>query len=230
MRSNRATTRGLVAALCAGALSLALVGAAGAAIVTIYTNPFKTNAQYKEIKRSGGGGQCGRGHRKRADMMRITVVGKRLCRFSPPFFGDSAQPDHVITAVGQIVPKKTPKALRKSAYLAVQLRLGRGGYYELQVRPRGKRFKLSRKPSGGGVAARGQSRAIKPLKQLNRIQLEVEGARVKARINGDVVARAVDSAPGALDGRKVAFGLGNRKDSSRAVVGVFKQIRAGVVE
>ena len=73
--------------------------------------------------------------------MNVTVNGKRLCEFSPPVVGDAAQPNHVIFAKGQILPRKTPKALRKSAYLAVKLRLGRGDWYELQIRPKSGRYK-----------------------------------------------------------------------------------------
>jgi hypothetical protein len=229
MRSNRNTARPLAVLLAAGALSLTL--AAGAlAVVYVYGNGFSSKQAFKEVERAGGGKKCDKRYRKESTAMRVSVQGKRLCEFSPPVVGDAPQPDHVVYAKGQVLPKKTPKSLREAAYLAVKVRAGRGDSYELQVRPKGGRFKLLRSPAAGAVSEQGKSDAIKPLKRTNALRLEVKGARVKAFVNGEELASVVDPNPEEVGGRKVAFGIGSRKNSSRAIIGVFERIRVGIAE
>jgi hypothetical protein len=162
--------------------------------------------------------------------MGVSVKGKRLCEFSPPVVGDAGQPDHVIFAKGQVLPKKTPKALRKSAYLAVKLRLGRGDWYELQIRPKSGRYKLSRSPSANAVSEAGRSDAIRKLNKPNALRLEAKGARIKAFVNGDELASVMDPNPDQVGGRKVAFGLGSRKNSGRSTGGSFTRVRVGIAE
>ncbi len=229
MRPNRKPTRTLALLLTAGALSLALTASA-AAVIYVYGNGFSKKGTVKEIKRTGGGKKCDKRHRKNSDSMGISFEGKRLCEYSPPVVGDAAQPDHVIFAKGQVLPKKTPKALREAAYLAVKLRLGRGDAYEFQVRPKGGRYKLLRSPSAGAVSEQGRSDAIKPLKKPNSLRLEVKGARVKAFVNGEELVSVVDPNPEEVGGRKVGFGIGSRKNSSRSTVGVFERVRVGLAE
>ena len=162
--------------------------------------------------------------------MGVSVEGKRLCEFSPPVVGDAAQPDHVIFAKGQILPRKTPKALRKSAYLAVKLRLGRGDWYELQIRPKSGRYKLERSPTANAVSEAGRSDAIRKLNKPNALRLEAKGARIRALVNGDELVSVVDPNPEEVGGRKVGFGIGSRKNSKRATVGSFTRVRVGIAE
>jgi hypothetical protein len=229
MHSKRLTPRSLAVLLTAGALTLVLAGSA-AAVIYVYGNGFKSKGSVAELEKSGGGDQCDKRFRKRSKDMTITLEGKRLCGYSPPVFGDTQQPDHVVYAKGQILAKKTPKALRKAAYLAVEVRVGGGDSYELQVRPKGRRFKLLRNPSSAAVSEGGESNAIKPIKDPNALRLEVKGERVRAFVNGRLLAAVEDPNPGQLAGRRVSFGLGSRKDSSRSTVGVFERVRAGVVD
>jgi hypothetical protein len=230
MLPKRKPTRTLALLLTAGALSLALTASA-AAIVYVYGNGFSSRGAYKEIKRSGGGGKkCDKRYREKAKSMGAAVKGKRLCEFSPPVVGDAAQPDHVIFAKGQILPRKTPKALRKSAYLAVKLRLGRGDWYELQIRPKSGRYKLDRSPSANAVSEAGRSDAIRKLNKPNALRLEAKGARIRASVNGDELVSVVDPNPDQVGGRKVGFGIGSRKNSSRPTVGSFTRVRVGIAE
>ena len=229
MKSQRQLTRTLVVLLTAGALCLGLTASA-AGVIYIYHNAFATKAAFKEIKRTGGGNNCDRRWRERTKSMGVTVQGKRLCAFSPPVVGDADQPDHAIAAVGQVLPKKTTRPLRRAAYLAVRLRLGRGDFYELQIRPRGRRYRLLRSPEEGVVSEGGQSNAINALKEKNRLQLQVKGARVKASVNGRRLVTVVDPSPEDVRGRRTAFGLGNRKNASGTVAGVFRRVRVGIAE
>jgi hypothetical protein len=229
MRFKRKTTRSLAVLLAAGALCLGLTASA-AGVIYVYNNAFATKAAFKEIKRTGGGDNCDRRWRERTKSMGVTVQGKRLCAFSPPVVGDADQPDHAIAAVGQVLPKKTTKSLRKAAYLAVRVRLGRGDFYELQIRPRGRRYRVLRSPEKGVVSEGGQSNAINPLKEQNRLQLQVKGARVKASVNGKRLVTVVDPSPEDVSGRRTAFGLGNRKNANGSIAGVFRRVRVGIAE
>ena len=229
MSPKRLTTRFPAVLLLAGALSLT-VAASAAAVIYVYGNGFSSKGSVKELQKTGGGGKCDKRFRKRPKNMSVSVEGKRLCEFSPPVFGDADQPDHVIYAKGQVLAKKTPKKLRRAAYLAVKVRVGHGDSYELQVRPKGRRFKLVRNPSSGAVSEGGQSNAIKPLNKLNGLRLDVKGNRVTAFANGRRLASVSDPNADQIDGRRAAFGLGSRKSSSRTTVGVFERVRVGIAE
>lgn len=229
MRPNRKSSRSLAVLLAAGAFSLALTAGA-AAVVYVYGNGFASRGAFNEIDRTGGGKKCDKRYRDKSKSMGVSVEGKRLCEFSPPVVGDGPQPDHIIYAKGKVLPKKTPKSLREAAYLAVKVRVGRGDSYELQIRPKGRRYKVLRSPQAGAVSEQGRSDAIKPLKSSNALRLEVKGARVTAFVNGDELVSVVDPNPEEVGGRKVAFGIGSRKNSSRAVVGIFERVRVGIAE
>ena len=226
MRRKRQRSRFLVPALCAAGLSLALVAGAQA-VIYVYSNGFSARDDVREITRKGGGAKCDKSFHRKAGSMGVSAQGKRLCEYSPPVAGDGNQPNHVFMAKGRVL-KGTPKALRDDAYLAVKVRAGHGRGYELQVRPKAGRFKLVRSPSGGGVEESGKSNAIKKIGKLNTLRVEVKNARVKAFVNGQQVAGAVDSNPEKIDGRKLTFGIGSRKDGHRPVVGSFDRIRAGL--
>jgi hypothetical protein len=222
-------SRSLALLVVAGAFSLALAASA-TAVIYVYGNGFSSKGAFKEMKRTGGGSKCDKSYRERSKSMRVTVAGKRLCDFGPPVVGDSAQPNHVIFAKGQVLPKKTPKALRKAAYLAVKVRSGRGDSYELQIRPKAGRYKLLRSPAAGAVSEEGRSGAIRSINKPNSLRLEAKGARVVAFVNGERLVSVQDPNPEEVGGRKVAFGIGSRKNSNRAIVGVFDRVRAGIAE
>lgn len=225
MPSKGQTSRSLSALLVAAVLSLALTAGA-TAVVYVYSNGFHSKRDFKEIKRTGGGKKCDKAFGKNA--MRVSVKGKRLCEFLTPVVGDSVRPNHVIAVKGKVLKKQTPKSLREAAYLAVKLRLGGGDSYEFQIRPKGKRFKLLRNPRSGAVSEKGRARSIRKLSDSNKLRLEVKGARVRAFVNGDRVASVEDPNPEAVSGRKVAFGIGSRKNSNRKIVGRFDRIRVGL--
>jgi hypothetical protein len=227
--SSKVKTRSLAVLAVAGALSLAVAGTA-TAVIYVYGNGFSSKASVKELEKSGGGTQCDKRFRKNSKDMTISLEGKRLCGYSPPVFGDADRPDHAVYAKGQVLASKTPKKLRRAAYLAVEVRVGGGESYELQVRPKGRRFKLLRNPSSDAVSESGKSNAIKPINQLNGLRLEVKGGKVRAFANGKHLATVDDPNPDQLDGRRVSFGLGSRKSSGRTTVGAFKRVRVGVVE
>ena len=226
MRPTRRPRSLLTALLAAGALSLALAASA-AAVVWVYSNGFNSRSAVQDTRKLPGGPECDRSFRSRSDSMGLRVTGQGLCRYSPLVVGEQNRPDHVVLVRGRVT-SDTPKSLRRGAYLALQVRAGGGGFYELQVRPRVRRFRLLRQPGSDVVAAAGRSGAIKPVNKKNTLILMVDGARVKAKVNGRRLASIVDPNPDDLSGRRVAFGLGSRRDSNRAVVGRFDLLRVGL--
>ena len=229
MRLKRQTTHTLALLVTAGVVSLAFAASA-TAVIYLYSNGFGSRADVKEMKKSGGGKKCDKRFRKKGESMHVSVEGRRLCEFKPPVVGDGSQPNQVIVARGKVLPKQTPKSLRDAAYLAVRVRVGGGDWYELQIRPKARRFKLERSPQEGAVSEEGRSDAIRPIKQANALRLDVKGDRVTAFVNGDELASVVDPNPGEVGGRKVSFGLGSRKDGRRATVGVLDRVRVGIPE
>lgn len=228
MNFKRTTTRSLAAVLTAAVLSLALAAGAGAAIYFVYTNGFGSKSDVQELKRAGGGTDCVARHRAKPKKFIIKFTGKRLCEYSPPFLGDSNQPDHAVIAKGQILPKQTPKGLRKAAYLGVKLRLGRGSSYELIVRPRTRGFRLARIHDSGVDAENGKNEAIKGVGSINALRLVAQGNEIAASVNGERLATIEDENADQIEGRHVAFGVGSVRQSGKRTTGAFKQVRAGV--
>jgi Domain of Unknown Function (DUF1080) len=228
MRPKRQSSKLLTLLLCAAGSSLALVAGAEA-VIYVYSNGFSTRDDVREVTRKGGGAKCDKSFRRNAESLGVSAEGRRLCEYTPPVAGDANQPNHVLMAKGRVL-KSTPKALRDEAYMAVKVRAGHGRGYELQVRPKAGRFKLVRSPSGGGVEESGKSNAINKIGKVNTLRLEVKNARVKAFVNGEQVAGAVDPNPEQIDGRKLTFGIGSRKDGHRPVLGSFDLIRAGLAD
>jgi hypothetical protein len=219
----------VIAAVLAAALAVA---ATATAAVTVYENNFSSRAEFGEIANSGGGKRCDRSYRKKSKAMRASVQrGPTTCSFRPPVQGDSELPNHVATLDGKIL-KSTPNSVRGPAFIEINLRSGGGGVgYSLRVFPEKKRFELIRGPEGGGggFPAQGRSGAIKPVNKRNKLRLTAAGADIVATVNGEKVASVTDDDPGQVTGRKVRFGVGNDKQSGKAVSAVFKRISVGVV-
>lgn len=224
---NRSSQAWMALAVAA-ALSLAFVSVA-TAVVYVYGNKFASGADYREIDQAGGGGRdCDASYRRESQSMRVEVSGETLCEYSPPVIGDSGQPDHEIVVEGRIL-ERTPKNVRKQAYLAARVRVGEGDFYELRVTPKGRKFRLSRSPeAAAGLPLSGESNAIKPFGARNTLRLRVKGNDVTAFVNGDSVASFTDPNASQVEGRRVSFGVGSTKDVSNGPIGVFKQVRVGV--
>lgn len=224
MNAKRHTLR-LGGLALAGLLALALAATAGAA-TWIYTNSFGSAAKVREMKPAGAGKNCTKRHGK--DQLVIGLSGRRNCGYSPPVEGDSAQPDHVVAVRGRIQPKRTPKALRGAAYVSVKLRMGGGTFYELQVRPKGRRYRVLRKPENATVEQSGKSPHINPLKQMNTLLVTARGARIIIKVNGKrLVPPIVDPNPGQVTGKRIAVGIGSLKSGKRETFGTLKQLRVG---
>lgn len=226
---NRSGTRvSAAAALAALVLTTAMAGVAVA--TTVYSNSFASQAQFNEIVRSGGGKHCDHNYRAKSKTMHVSVHGgPATCSFRPPVQGDSELPDHIARVQAKIL-KKTPSSARGGAFVEVDVRAGGGGVaYSLIVFPEKHKFELLRGPKGGGdFPMRGKSKAIKGVNKPNVIQLSAIGAKLVATVNGKQVATATDDDPGQVTGRKVRFGIGTAKNSSKDVIAVVKRVSVAV--
>lgn len=212
-----------------GAVGLSIAFAASAAgLVSVYSNNLASKSQYRELSRAGGGDRgCHRTYRSGAETMRVSVSGSRLCAYSPPVQGDGPRPDHDFAVDGRIL-KGTPKRVRKAAYLAILVRVGRGDNYELQVRPKSKRFKLIRNPDGAEFPVSGESRDIGGVGERNKLRIRAEGSAVTAYVNGKRLARVTDPDAADFNGTKLAFGAGSRRNADNGPVATFDRIRVRV--
>jgi hypothetical protein len=218
------------AAGAAAALVLAASISGVAVATTVYSNSFASQAQFNQIVRSGGGKHCDHSYRSKSKTMHVSVHGgPATCSFRPPVQGDSELPDHIARVQGKIL-KKTPSSARGGAFLEVDVRAGGGGVaYSLLVFPEKRKFELLRGPKGGGdFPVRGKNKAISGINKPNVLQLSAVGAKVVATVNGKQVATATDNDPGQVTGRKVRFGVGTVKNSSKDVIAVLKRVSVAV--
>ena len=216
------------------ALALATLGvgaAVAAAEVVVYTNDMSSEAEFRQILRSGGGKRCDKKYRDKSKVMLASVKKTpTTCSFLVPVQGDDELANQGVSIDGKIL-KETPKFLRNKAFIEATVRAGGGGTgYSLRIYPKKQRFELNRGPKGGEFPASGHSDAINKIDQKNRIEVIATGAEIRAVINGKEVAKLSDTNPGQVDGRKVRFaiGSGSQRDTDKTVVGTFKRIAVSV--
>ena len=213
----------------AAAIALSAGLASALADFSVYSNDFKSHAEFKEIIPSGGGNACERRYRKNSGSMVASLrAGDRSCSYRPPVQGDGQLPNHTITVDGAIL-KKTPKSVRGGAFMELTVRAGGADSgYTLRVFPHKHRFQLLRTPGGGGFPVTGKDKAIDRIGERNKMRLGVRGAKVFASVNGKQLASVEDTNPGQVTGSKLRFAVGNRKHKSKPVVAVFKRIAVAV--
>lgn len=226
MNARRPTRISLVA-LGLGTL-LAALAAAALANVTVYQNGFKNAADVKQLSKVEGGKRCKRKFRRNSKRLRVTATrGPATCVFRPPVEGDGPRPDHIFRVDGTIATKG-PKAARRTAFLLTRVRAGAGSNYELRVYPRGGRFELRRRPNSAQFPITGTDDAIKRIGRLNKVRLVAEGPRVRAAVNGSVVAAVTDSSHEQVSGRRLHFGIAHRLRTTRDFSGNFRAIAVSV--
>ena len=221
------TKRRAIAALAAGCLLGG--GATALAEVTVYDNDFGTQGRYDEIDRSGGGKRCERKYREKSKAMLASVKKSPAnCSYRVPVQGDDDLPNHSILIDAKLL-KRTPKASRKGAFFEITVRAGgKGTGYSLRVFPERQRFELRRGPKGQGFPVDGKNKAIKKTNSRNKIVLTATGADIVATVNGKELATVSDSNPGAVEGRKVRFAIGNQSNADQKTVGTFKEVAVSV--
>jgi hypothetical protein len=227
MGRSRITTKAGVA--LAALIVAGLAAATALAGVTVYKNSFARKSDAKELRHAEGK-HCQRSLRKKAGNLRVDLTKSPVrCGYRPPVEGDTDGPDHSFEAKVRFL-RNGSKGLRKHAYVAIAVRSGRTSGYELRVFPVRHSFRLVRNPSGGGhdFPAKGTSKAIKGFNKANVLNLKAVGSRVTARVNGAKVAKASDSNPAQVGGRKLEVAIGSGKRSSKTISATIDNLKLQV--
>lgn len=198
----------------ATAVLAALGGTAGAALVGLYRNSMETDVQRGQIGKLSGD-RCGRGGS--ADAFQI-AIGKATseCAYRTPVVGRDLE-----IAATERLYGSTPKAVKRKAYLAVNLRTGDAGAgYQLAVFPFQRKAQLRKVRSDGEVEYLHVERNVSSVKgtdQPNTLRLRAFNVtsgpdrgkcQIAAFVGGVQVADVLDPAAGELQGRGAGFSIG----------------------
>jgi len=204
---------GALAALLATA---ALASVAGATLVGVYRNPMESKGQLAQIVKLSGR-SCARSSSGHA--LRV-VVGKRTkeCSYRTPVVGRDLE----IAATERLL-SGTPKALRKSTFLALNLRSGGGARYQLAVFPLQRKAQLRKIGPEGTILYLDIEKdvaGVRGIDKANELRLRAfnvtEGSekgncRLLAYVGGKLVSNVVDEGAGDLSGRASGFSVGSAK-------------------
>ncbi|HEY7255643.1 MAG TPA: hypothetical protein VH476_03070 [Solirubrobacterales bacterium] len=208
---------------------LAAAAVAVAAPIGVYRNAMGNQAQRTEM-RNLSGQICNRGGSEEA--LRVTL-GKRTaeCALRTPVIGRDLE----IGASARLL-SGTPKALRKKAFLAVDVRAGeQGAHYQLAVYPLQRKAQLRKTLTNGHTEYLEISKgvtAIKGINEPNELRLrafnvtsgpEKGSCRILAFVGQTKVADVVDEAAGELQGRSAAISIGASK-AAKGLVGSFDDV------
>ena len=213
--------------LAAVAVSLVLSSSAGAALIGIYRNAMETTSQRSEVVKLSGS-RCGRDSEKSDRVLKI-VVGKQTkeCAYRTPVVGRDLE----ISATMRLL-SRTPKQLQHKAFLAVNLRSGGGGRYQLAVYPLQKKAQLRKILPEGAIKYLQIAKnvtAVRGIDGANDLRLRafnVTGGpdkgscRLLAFVGGETVAEATDEAAGELQGRASGFSVGAATNAKGTVASV----------
>ena len=207
-------------------VALVVLGGLAAAAVRVYDNKFEGKGDAKELDLSGKG--CKAEVPNGKNQLRVeSPEGGSRCRLRLPVQADTAQPDHVIDVQAKLLPK-TPEQIREKVYVAVTVREGGGGYYELRVYPEKRKFSVTRKPGDAAFPVNGKDRDIGKTGDKNKLTLRAIGDAVSAKINKTTIDEVVDPQPGGLPGTKLSIVLGQEGGSSEGAAVWFRDLRVSV--
>jgi hypothetical protein len=217
------------AVLAVLACGLGATTAAMAAPIGVYQNTMGNDAQREQLRKLNGK-SCSRGGSE--DALRITV-GKRTseCSYRTPVIGRDLE----IATTARLL-SGTPKALRKQAFLAVDLRAGEeGAHYQLAVYPLQRKAQLRRTLADGSVRylkiAKGVE-TIKGINEPNELRLRAfnvtngpdkGSCHLLAFVGRELVADVTENGAGELQGRASSVSLGAGK-SAKGLVGSFDDV------
>lgn len=192
--------------------SMAAVAAAAAAVIPIYSNEMSSSSARSQLARLGKG-KCSRGHAGGALSVK---VGKktRECKMATPVVG--ANLDLKVTAR---LSQSTPTKLQRKTFVAVALRDGGGGQYQLAVFPAKGTYQLRRDlppDAARTLLAKGKSKFVKGVGKPNKLRLQGfpttdGGLRLAAFVNGRSLAAVTEDSHTAstLGGRSSTLSVGS---------------------
>lgn len=201
--------------------SMLVAVAAGGAMIGIYRNGMETTAQRAQLVKLAGA-SCARGGSDGA--LRVTL-GKRTaaCSYRTPVLGRDLE----ISATERLL-SGTPSALRKKAFLGLELRAGAGAKYQLLAFPLQRKVQLV-KVSPEGTEYLAIEKGVKTLMGVNKANSlrlravnvssgpERGNAQIAGYAGGTLVVEATDEGAGALSGRASAVAIGATKNANGLV-------------
>ncbi len=211
-----------VTAIAATAL---LAGSVSAAMVGVYRNSMETTAQRGQVVKLAGE-SCGRGDLDGA--LRITI-GKatRECSYRTPVLGRDLE----IAATERLLGA-TPKALKRKAFLGLQLRAGDGARYQLAVFPAQRKVQLRKVLADGTTKYLDIAKSVPEVKgvgQANQLRFSAINVtsgperglgRLQGYVGGSLVVEATDEGAGELSGRASAVSVGADSNAKGAMASV----------
>ena len=208
------------------ATAVACLATAGAALavkaIAIYANNMGTTAKRAQVVKISGS-NCDRGGSPIA--LRVTV-GRRTdeCIYRTPVVGRDVE----IFATARLL-SGTPRAIRKRTFLALNLRNGGGGKYQLAVFPRQRKFQLRKDLPDGTrkfLAVGKRIKRIHGINKANKMRLRAfnlertrdkDDCRLLVYIGDKRLAVVTDDHAGPLRGRFASMSVGSSKNDAGAV-------------
>jgi hypothetical protein len=193
------------------------VGAVG-----IYRNDMDTTSRRSQMVKLSGR-NCERGGSRQA--LR-TAVGNRTdeCIYRTPVVGRDLE----IAATVRLL-SGTPRAMRQRVFLAINLRNGGGGKYQLAVFPLQKKYQLRKELPDGTRRFLAVGKNIRRIKGTNRgteVRLRAfnltgtrdkDDCRLLVHIGGKRFAVLTDDNAGSLRGRYASVSVGSARSADGAV-------------
>lgn len=211
------------AVLVAAVASLAVATAADAALIGLYRNSMESDAQRGQIGKLSGD-RCGRGGSSHAFRIEIGK-GTSECAYRTPVVGRDLE----ILATERLFGS-TPKAVKRKAFLAVNLRTGEAGAgYQLAVFPVQRKAQVRKILSDGRVEYLHIEKGVRTVMGVDRPNMlrlrtfnvtsgpDRGKCRIVAFVGSQQVADVVDPGAGELQGRGSGFSIGAEGGAKGAV-------------
>jgi hypothetical protein len=214
------------ATVALGALAALALASVALAAVEVYSNDFKSKAEFKQARVAGKG--CDKGWSRKQERLDVeSKGGPARCKLKLPVQGDAAQPDHELEVTAK-VDKSTPKSVRKQVYVAVSVREGKESRYELRVFPHRQRYDLRREPDDNAFPERGEDKAIGRIGERNRIRVQAFEGRIQASVNKKKIGPVEDPAAGDLRGTRMSATLGVEGRTGKDVAAWFDDVKVRI--
>lgn len=208
------------------ALALAAFGGLAIASVRVYENKFKDRSDANALDLSGKG--CKAELRGNKGQLGVTTdEGGSRCRLRLPVLADGTKPDQIVQVDGKLLPK-TDEKVRNKVYLAITVREGAGGYYELRVYPEKREYSLVRRPTDEGFPVTDRDNKIGRTGDKNRLAIRAIGNDVSAKVNKTAIPAVTDPAPDDLKGTRISIVLGQEGGSNDGAAVWFSDLSVRV--
>lgn len=213
-----------------GAAAALAVAAVAFASVRVYSNDFSGPGEAGELRVAGKG--CSKSWDREHERLLVEAkAGPAKCRLKLPVRGDAPQPDHTLAVTAKALKPAGRSAMASSdskIYLAITIRDGAGGRYELRIHPATRSYELRREPEGGDFPVTGREKAIGRLGERNVLRLEAILDSIKAKVNKKRIGPVLDPGAADLEGTRMTIVLGMEGKSGDPIRAWVDDIQAYV--